>query len=324
MTRDLFDALGYLVGVGLLVVIAFATLRRKTAPRLAVEFILPAFVLFIWTGLPDAHANRWLGFMGLWLAWYVAQLPLPWERIVKWGLSAFALAVVADAAFNLGRPMDINPNMAASVLLLGLGYAPLPLVAAGLFATQSRGAIAGLFVSGALLLWPRLTLRRRWALLAAVGFGLTALISLRPETAWARVEHWSEALRLIAASPIIGWGTSAYMWVSSIPYQVHADSAPLTLLAEHGLGVMAFIPLLVLAWRRWPQAPLLVRLGLLAFALQNLVDDTWLYPWPAILLGLNLGLLWELYGIRKTALAAPDPAASAAGAPAADQLQPMV
>jgi hypothetical protein len=236
---------------------------------------------------------------------------------------------IVDAALNIGRATFVNPNTAAAILLLGLTFDQVKkkrywLLLMGLVATGSRGALLGLLLAGVILLWRKIPAARKLPAVIVIGGVAAVMLALRPDTVWARLDHWQEAARLFLASPLIGWGTSAYMFVARIPYQVHADSAPLTLLAEHGLAALVFVPLIWLAVKRWPLAPFWTRLGLLALAFQNLVDDTWLSPWPALLLGANLGILWRLDELRKTALAGADPAASAAGAPADDRLQPVV
>lgn len=332
--RDWFDLAGYAASIPLLALVVGARLlkRSQPVPKENAWFVVFGGALLIQSALPGAHANRWLAFMGLWLAWAVTYIPTtsPWpKRVASIAITAFAAGVILDAGVHFGRAVTINPNTAAAILLLGLplvgGWRRAAIVLLALAATQSRGALLGLGVAVIWLFW--LTIPSRLRVWLAMGMLVVTgmLIGIRTETIGVRLEHWAEALRLWSLSPLAGWGTSSYLFVSRIPDQVHADSAPLTLLAEQGLiGVAALAPLVVLAARRFRSAPVLMRMCLIAFVCQNLVDDTWLSPWPALLLGLNIGLMWGCDAIRKTAMAQSDPVVIPAGAPAAHQLEPMV
>ena len=345
--RDWFDVAGYAVAVGLLLVVISARLLKFTPPSQENAFFLVfAGALTIASAFPDAHLNRWLAFMGLWLAWSATFIPISlrlhfWLRVFAvLVINGFSVAVVLTSIYSIGRPSIINPNTAAAILLLCLPLAmprsaplepgwkalkPFAMILLALVFTGSRGALLGLAVAALWFARPRIPKNRRVWVVLCLAVASALMICIRPGTVTARLDHWGEALRLWSAQPLTGWGASSYLSVSHIPAQVHADSAVLTLAAEQGwIGLLALAPLAVLVVRRYRTAPGWMRIGLLALFVQNLVDDTWLSPWPAILLGLNLGIMCSLDVIHKEALAGVDPAGGALSAPTADQRQPVV
>jgi hypothetical protein len=319
---DGVDLAGYALGAALLAVALVAQQRGwlKTVPE-RFAFIAFGGVLLVMSLIMPGGDNRLLAYIGLLGAWLAGQMRWPKRAtdILVWGIRAMMFFVLADAVWHLGRPSWINPNISGAILILGLPFvgnmrwAGLWVIA--MICTGSRGAMLSVVL---VLAWFNRSAiaRYKWPALA---LALVAVASMfvRPGTIVARLDHWREALRLFAASPLFGWGPGNYINVSDIPFQNHADNALLSLLAEQGLvGLLALIPLGIVIVRRWRFANELTRLVLLATLLHNLVDDTWLQPWPAVLLGLNLAMLWRTDGVPETLLAGADPAAGGAGAPA--------
>lgn len=297
-------------------------------------FGLFVVVMFLQSVVMPGPDNRLLAAAGLWCAWMAGQLRWRgWAKALtgfRWALRALSLFVIIDALWHLGRPTWSNPNASAALLLLGLPFNANWLMLVALACTSSRGALLGLGVAALLWIWPRLRKYDPWfsthfgsigwrplLTLAAVAF-TAILVGVRTDTVLSRMQHWLEALRLFAASPMLGWGPSNYINVSRIPFQNHADSALLTILAEQGVvGLIALAPLMVVIVLRWRTGgPILVRLMLLALLVQNLFDDTWLGPWPAMLLGLNLAVLWGFNEIPEDTLAGAYAARWRSAAPA--------
>ena len=319
---DGFDVVGYAFGAVLLVAAGILQWRGRLKPsRETVWFLLAGAVLLVMSLAMPGGDNRLLAFIGLWGAWLVGQAH--WNKrtteVLSWSVRLMMFAVIADTLWHLGRPGWINPNISGAILVLGLPFvgnvrwAGLWVIA--LLCTGSRGAMVSIILP--LAWWNRATIMRyKWTALALTLVSVL-LVLMRPGTILARFDHWAEALRLFAASPLIGWGPGSYVDVSRIPWQNHADNALLTVLSEQGLvGLLALIPLGIVIARRWRLGSELTRLVLLATLLHNLVDDTWLQPWPAILLGLNLAMLWRVDEVPATALVGVDAAAGGASAPA--------
>lgn len=307
---DGVDLIGYAVGGVLLAVAGLAQWRKRLQPaREQVWFVIFAVVLLALSLSMPGGDNRLIAFIGLWAMWLVSQVR--WSgwgvvlRLLMWVMRLFAVVVIADAVWHLGRPAWINPNISGAILVLGLPFGGGWLSVAALITTGSRGAILGLLLAAYLLWHKQIEAHRRSLVVIGAATLFVFLAVWRPGTIVSRLDHWAEALRLFAASPVIGWGPGSYVDVSRIPWQNHADNALLTLLAEQGLvGVLALAPLAVVVVLRWRTSTSpLVRLALLACLLQNVVDDTWLQPWPALLLGLNLAMLWRTDEVVEGSLA---------------------
>ena len=168
----------------------------------------------------------------------------------------------------------INPNALAAIILLALPS--LPLLGIGLFLTGSRAAL------GAGLVWVLADMRAMFsrrvfvgALVVAVGL-VAAMLVARPETIAARVAVWQEAARLVERHPVWGVGYGNYAHYAHVERgKIHADSLPITFLAEMGLvgggaalAIVAAIARRVVVGRAAPA----IKWGLLLFALQSLVD----------------------------------------------------
>jgi hypothetical protein len=317
-----FEAVGFIAAFALfLLVAALAVLRRWNMPRVITANVLLAVTVMqgMLTGGPS---NRLLALGGLLAAFGLmfTKSRAPVLRVIGWAVNMFAVSVLAEQFVNLGRPEWLNPNYSAAILLLGLPFGSLPLLALALAITQSRGAILGLAVALLWRYWPTLQTTRRKALaLAALYCAAGVMVMLRPGTVAARVEHWGEALRIFADHPLFGVGPSMYQYVSTIPQQNHADSAVLTLAAEQGIvGLAAAGALLWVVVRKWRECKYpLVQFAFLAFGVQNLIDDTWLWSWPALLLGVLLAVMWGQDEIHTGTLAAAYPTGGAVSAPAA-------
>jgi O-antigen ligase len=175
-------------------------------------------------------------------------------------------------------------NIYASWLLLLYPAGWFPLIVSGLALTRSTSAMAGLAVA-----W-----LSRWPRVVVIGIPMICLlaVALKPVAFQVRVSIWAEAIRLWSERPLFGWGTSAYyMSLTNDLGMVrstglgHAHNALLTVAAENGaVGVAA---MLWLVYRMWQQAG--SNVGLLAFGFHQLLDDTWLDPLSAVLLGLWIG-----------------------------------
>jgi hypothetical protein len=319
---DGMDLIGYAFGAILLMAAGYLQHGGYLKPaRETVWFAIAGAVLLAMSLAMPGGDNRLLAFIGLWGAWLVGQAR--WNKRategLSWSIRLMMFAVMADTLWHLGRPGWINPNISGAILVLGLPFVGSVrwegLWVIALICTGSRGAMVSIILP--LAWWNRTTIAKyKWPAMALAVVGVL-LVVMRPGTILARFDHWAEALRLFAASPWIGWGPGSYVDVSRIPWQNHADNALLTVLAEQGLvGLLVLIPLGIVIARRWRFGSELTRLVLLATLLHNLVDDTWLQPWPAILLGLNLAMLWRPDEAVETILAGVDPIAGGAAAPA--------
>lgn len=200
----------------------------------------------------------------------------------------------------LRRPYALEHpnNLAAWSLLLPFGVWTFWTI---LF-TQSRGALLGWIAA----LAARYVPRRWW--LAALPLGVIAMglaVFIRPATVTARFDFWREGMDLFAARPLTGWGSGSYYesLVSDSPaaQQMNAvtertgmhtaHNAAVTIAAENGLpGLLSFVALVIGMVRLAARSRHPARYGLLAFAIQQIVDDQWLHPVTSILLGLAFGV----------------------------------
>ncbi len=170
--------------------------------------------------------------------------------------------------------------------------------AAVLWLSASRAGALGLAAGvGTLLLRGTALGRQRWVLMVvavAIGLGLLARPDLLAGNA--REKMWGVAVRMVAASPLVGQGPNSYKgwWLAaddSVFFFGHAHNVYLNLLAETGLvGVAAGAwligaVLLALGHRGsspWAVAALAATVGLLAHSLgdvpttQPYITVTWL------------------------------------------------
>jgi O-antigen ligase len=323
--KSVFNLVGYVVGAVICAGVLYAGLIKRVKLLIPIPFVVFGAALVIQTIFqPSGIDNRLLSYLilcGAMTAALSIRTTHVWRyRVIEWAVNVLAILTVVDAVIHAGRSETLNPNLSAAILLLGVPWGSAYLILAGLVATQSRGALIGLATAAVVAKGRRARLPLIAILVLVVGGG----VALRPGTVAARFDHWREAWRLFVARPLAGWGPGSYLAVSTIPNQNHADSALLTVLAEQGvIGALALVPLVVAVVRRcrrlYGVEPILGLAGsLLALGVQNLVDDTWLWPWPALLLGINLAVLWRRVDENhQVALVEPDAAIRISGAPAA-------
>lgn len=179
----------------------------------------------------------------------------------------------------LRRPYLLeHPNVKAAWLLL-LSASPLTL--AGILTAQSRGALLGWIAASA-----RFIPKRHYLKAGAVGLlMISAAATLRPGTFFGRTEIWREGAAMFLSAPLAGIGSGAYAAADTIGMTT-AHNAALTIAAENGLiGLAAFGAWTFGAGTLVFKSHSVARYNLLAFAVQQFVDDQWLHPISAILLG---------------------------------------
>ncbi len=290
---------------GFIIVIRPARVR---APRaLLLPLAIYAAVLIVSTATsPLSISLRMISFCGAVGAFVVAKRighrwPVSLLRIVG---TAIGIIAIQDGLAVAGRATVLgNPNMVAGILVLcwpwGRGWMWEVSASGGLLATGSRGGILASLIGLIAARRQALPASRQWRKSAAVLVGvllaavIVALIAWRPATIARRWAVWGEAINLFVQRPLLGWGAGGYGNLARIePFKAHADNALLTVLVETGLlGAAAW------GWLMWSvarqawrsQSP--ARWALLAWGLQQLVDDTLAWPWVAVLWGLNLAML---------------------------------
>jgi O-antigen ligase len=196
-------------------------------------------------------------------------------------LLAMALALVADRGWQAFRhPAGPGPAITGEWRWLALA----PLFVVGLVLSASRsgwlGAAAGVCV---VAFWRAPTRWRVGAALAtavvvaaaALALLITPLRHLNHDTGVARVGVWGDAVHLVAARPLTGWGEDAtgllFGQVQSRDWQPgnrfdRAHSLPLDLLITQGvLGLLACAWLFATIWRRlWQRRELAAIAGAMA------------------------------------------------------------
>lgn len=262
--------------------------------ELTASLLFPAVLLGMTQLMPSTtifRALSCLGMVGLYWALKVIGHHDMVQRFMRgfgWGVSGI---VILEAVVFRARPTFLaNPNMTASWLLLCWPWLPTPLVIVGILATQSRAAIAGLAMALAAR-WMsahHVSLRLQTVAVGSMALFIPWAAWLRWSTVADRIGTWLLAIRLFTERPWLGWGPGA----SALFGHDHMDSAPLTIAAEMGLvGLIAFTLLVVSigveAWR----SPSPAKWALLAMAIQNVADDTWLFPVAALLLACDLAFL---------------------------------
>lgn len=266
-------------------------------PFLAVTL---ALLISYYTALDQARAAlqllTWLAYLAV---FYIARRT-PRRRVMAalktagWLVAGVTLVEALATGGRAGRWLLGNPNKVGGLLavLLPLSSQSLWLVVGGmaLLATESRGAIVGVVSSVAASARKQRLVVSILAVLAVT----IALAMMRPGGTAQRWDYWREATGLFIERPLTGWGAGCYPLLTSVhgPLHPHAESLPLTVAAEQGLlglaawGWLAF-EAARLAWRAKGRA----RLGLLAFAVHNLVDCTLWWWWIGIAVMMCLSLL---------------------------------
>lgn len=176
-----------------------------------------------------------------------------------------------------------HPNVKAGWLLL-LSLSPLSLI--GILFAQSRGALLGYLAALVRYIPKRFYIH---ALVAGV-IAMGAAVMMRAGSALWRFDVWTEALGLFLARPLAGFGTGTYITLTNTGMAT-AHNAVLTIAAENGvIGLSAFGIWFVLVGLRVMQSASLAKYNLFAFTVQQMVDDQWLHPVTAILLGATIGI----------------------------------
>jgi O-antigen ligase len=116
---------------------------------------------------------------------------------------------------------------------------------------------------------------------------------LQPSTVYDRLLTWRDAFGAFVDNPLFGVGTGAYRHIVHSGFTIyHADSLPLTVLAEMGIAGLAAFGVLAFAIYANVQAtsnP--ARWGVFAFGIMCLVDAPLYAPLVAMLFGLMLAQL---------------------------------
>ncbi|MBI5950205.1 MAG: O-antigen ligase family protein [Chloroflexi bacterium] len=294
-----------IVFVNLIALVVLIRRRRLPAPFPWRATIALALVLLL--GGLSTGIERGVAFVTLITAMVVTREVIPNTRKALFVIACLLTAFILADAFRLIPTPDIqvtsgetfgvvrrpylleHPNLKASWLLL-MTMSPVALI--GIIATQSRGALLG-FISAVAL---RITPRRYYAIaFAACVVVMSLAAAVRPGTFFWRMDAWGEAFNIFLSNPLLGVGTGNYITYAASGMSI-AHNAALTILAENGLiGLAVFaawlIPVVVMVARSKSTA----KYSLLAFAVQQIVDDQWLHPVSAILLGMVLALCIKPY-----------------------------
>jgi hypothetical protein len=286
--------------IALINLVALAVLIRKGLPR---PFPWLASAFLGWVLLMSAFAfpalkiERAVGFVTLLSSMVVAAHFKPAHvtrffevlavlLIAFMTVDAFRMVPTPDIAFTPGetfewirRPYLLeHPNVKAAWLLL-LTLSPITLT--GIFIAQSRGALMGYLVACV-----RFVPRKYYAAAAVTGVMLIATAAfIRPGSFFGRVDIWADGVRIFLDHPLVGAGTGSFRSLTSTGMST-AHNVFITIAAENGvLGLAAFIAWLVALVPLVVKSASPYKFHLLAFTVQQLVDDQWLHPVTAILLG---------------------------------------
>jgi hypothetical protein len=206
-------------------------------------------------------------------------------------MDAFRLIPTLDVTMTTGETFNLirrpylfeHPNVKACWLLL-LSLSPISLI--GILVTQSRGAFMG-YIAALVRFVPK-----RWYVQGAV-FGVTVVVAtslLRPGTFFGRVDLWRAGFDLFMSQPLFGHGTGTYLALAKNGMAT-AHNAVLTIAAENGLiGLCVFILWVITTSTLVMRSSHVMKYGLLAFSVQQMVDDQWLHPVTAILLGMVIAI----------------------------------
>lgn len=239
----------------------------------------------------------WMGYMAVYCV--VSSVPAQWVRralsFLGWSVALLCLVEFATTpGVRAGLWFQNNPNQTAGIMavlvpLLSPSVSWLVVGGAALYVTGSRGALIGVIVA---LVMATRRVSQAVTFVAIVALVL-ALALVRLGTLENRFYTWVEAWHFFLDRSAFGWGPGCYMIVAeNEPLHPHADNWPLTIAAEMGLvGLAAWGWLVVevaqLAMRSGDRA----RLGLVAFAVHNLVDCTLWWWWIGIVVMMCLALL---------------------------------
>src|SRR5689334_11432154 len=151
----------------------------------------------------------------------------------------------------------------------------------GIFYAQSRGALMGYLVA-----YVRFIPRKYYAAAAVTGaIMLITAAFVRPGSFFGRVDIWADGVRIFLEHPLFGAGTGSFRSLT-VTGMSTAHNVFITIAAENGvLGLAAFIAWLVAIVPLVIKSASPYKFHLLAFTVQQFVDDQWLHPVTAIVLG---------------------------------------
>lgn len=301
-----------LTGIGLLALALVAAviyygLVRRLLPQTPLDLPLLAMTVALlicnWFSVDRQYSAWrilvWCGFLAVfYLALTIPRRWIGWTALALSG--AVGLTCMVEFFLTGGRSCLLgNPNITAAWLLslLMLGVLDLPgsvvsvgLMGLGMAATCCRGAFLSLAGALAVECWPEWWIwakERRWLsvlVLGVMAVMLVVTVAGRWGTVTKRLATWEEAARLFIERPLVGWGPGVYSVLAEVePEHPHADNFFLTVAAEMDLvGLAAWGWLFGAAGRLVIRSEAGARLGLVAFAVHQLVDSTFWWYWPGL------------------------------------------
>jgi O-antigen ligase len=279
----------HLAGVAACGVVMPLGLYHALTRRPASPLWPPLLVVGLWGLLRSVNANFFFAYGGMLGAF--ALLRARTAHKVWLQLTGVALTVLCVALFAMegARVSVINPNLLAALTLITAPFISPVFSVVALVATQSRAAILGAAIAAAAYVG-RVT---NWHLAIGALVLVIVLSAARWPTVENRFESWGEAARLFAERPVLGWGVGSYPTVNRLhPGGEHADSLPLTILAEQGIiGAGLWAWLIVAIAQHAARSQSNARWGLLALGIQQLADATAIFPFPSLGIGILLSQL---------------------------------
>jgi hypothetical protein len=294
-----------IASINLCAVIVMIVRRALPHPFPWAASALLAIVLLL-GGLVSPHAGieRGVGFVTLLSSVIITSALIRYRSQMRMGMIALSVLLTAflladalrliptpDIQVTSGETFGIirrpylleHPNLKACWLLL-LSLSPITLI--GIIAAQSRGALLGYIVA-----FIRYIPRRYYIHALVIGMAvMSAAAWMRPNTFFWRWDIWSEAIKLFLSSPLIGFGTGSYIAHTQTGMTV-AHNVALTIAAENGsLGLLALALWIIPAGKYILTSSHPAKYNLIAFAVQQIVDDQWLQPVTAIILGVVIAI----------------------------------
>ena len=293
------DQVIHTIGLGILMMAIGAAisrygLARRSWPHTPLDWPLLAVLIALLISttfsidqtLSGLQVLTWCGYVSVF--YLVLAVPEQWVTIaaqtIGWPIAAFCLGESLMSGAR-AQALQGNANIMAAWLLSLFFLVPSSWTwrivgGAAIIATGSRGAL--LSALGALAVGYKI---KWWLVLVIMLVGGGLLIAWRPSTVDKRVLTWTSAVRLFTQRPLIGWGPGTYARLDHGDFtgKPHADSLPLTVAAETGLvGLAAWAYLFYSTARLVIRSQARARLGLVAFAIHQIVDCTVWCWWPGI------------------------------------------
>lgn len=286
--RAVQESFFQLAGIAMLGVVWCERAKRTVSLRWAGAFVLFALANYLWYRARIGHTVLLNIFIGLWIARCVAE-HADVDDLRRYA-RAIAIVIVLNAVVMLTQMFDHdliytprfpenNPHadlvgifnlrafvgtyMAMTIPLVARFYPwLLPLVAWGLYASQSTAAVVGAFGALLTMLWCR---SRRFAIgLAALCAIVSAVYVIWYDAPTGdfhlRLQVWDRAIKLWLHSPAILWGFGWSAWPRFKLATLKLNGEPNVWLEAHNEYVqLAFegglIALLLLGgWIRWAAA----------------------------------------------------------------------